>query len=115
MQHNILEFQIVGVPNSVLMHYSMTFCSINSTRSVFTLKITKRKSALLNTRLWNVWDVGHFMHSTVAAFITSHRGRGYQTQIKNNLIKFIHYMIEYIVYSASFGTQLVFDVNMLLS
>jgi len=34
------------IPICARMHNSMTFLSVNSTRSVFTMKIPKRKSAL---------------------------------------------------------------------
>ncbi len=87
------------------MHCSMPFCSINSASSVFTMKIQKitfpfkypddalnpQKKQKKNKR-----NVGHFMHSTVAALIMYRRGWGYQTPIMNDKkksIKFIHYIV----------------------
>ncbi len=73
--------------------HSITFCSINSVSSVFTLnKFQKEKvhfkypDNALNQKQNEVWNVGHFMQSTVAALITSRRGRGYQTLIINDKI-----------------------------
>ncbi len=40
----------------------------------------------LNNRKNEVWNVEHFMHSTVADLITSRRERGYQTPIINDKI-----------------------------
>ncbi len=81
------------IPNRILMHYSMTFCSINSASMCLHTENSKNKKCILNTRMmhfnnWKneVWNVKHFMHSTVAALITSRSGRGYQTPIINDKI-----------------------------
>ncbi len=67
------------VPNHVLMHYSMMFCSLNSASSVHT-ENSKNKKCTLNTQMMHekheVWNDGHFMHSTAAALITSRKGEG---------------------------------------
>ncbi len=53
------------------MYYFMLFCSINSESSELTLKSPKKvhfkylDDALKEKN--KVWNVGHFMHSTVAA------------------------------------------------
>ncbi len=46
------------------------FCSINSTSSVFTLKIPKRMHFNNWKKQNKVWNVGRFMHSTAEALIT---------------------------------------------
>ncbi len=45
-EYKLFKSQYKCVPNRVLLYCSMTFCSINSASSVFTLKIPKRKSTL---------------------------------------------------------------------
>ncbi len=58
------------VPNSILMHYSITFCSIIVRVVCSHWKCTLNTLMMhLNDHKNKVWTVGHFMHSTVAALI----------------------------------------------
>ncbi len=85
------------------MNFSLTFYSINSASSVFTLITPKQKKYTLNTRMMHLnakeksvecW----ILHAFNCVAITSRRGRGCQILIINDKIKLMHYMFEYIVH-----------------
>ncbi len=63
------------VPNHVLMHYSMTFCRINSASSVYTEHLKKKVYFKYPD------DALKWIKKPSTALIMSQRGRGYKTQI----------------------------------
>lgn len=57
------------VPNGMLRHCSMSFCSVKGVSSVFTLNILARSALCLYDALIHLKTLGfgHFMHSTLTA------------------------------------------------